>query len=262
MLRTTAKGFADLWRSLGGSRTGFGPKSVADHWLNHQFGWLPFLSDVRAFYNTCKTIDRHLRQKRRDNGQWVKRSGRLLKSDDSELMYSQANTPGHWPALVTAFYNSPYGGYYIKSSVKKTVWFSGRFRYYLERTDSWRDDARWVAMLFGLRPSPSVIWELTPWSWLIDWCSNVGDNIDNMSSIMFDNLCAKYAYVMGTLENRSESFCSTNFKDAVLNDVWTSSLTWKHRFAASPFGFDLAVGDFSLRQLSILTALGISRLWS
>jgi hypothetical protein len=263
MLRTTALGFRDVWRSMGGSLSGFSPKSVANHFLNTQFGWFPFLSDLRAFYKTQKTLDQALKQLRRDNGKWVRRRGTVTRDYSKENVVEQYNVhAGLWPPLVTYIYSSSAGGYVVSVERQTDVWFSGAFRYWIPgKPDSWEWKIRAISQLFGLQPSPSLLWELTPWSWLIDWCSDAGDAIANMSSIMFDNLCAKYAYVMAhTVQKavyRGWQFCHPV---GSITGEWSATLDRKVRLGASPFGFGLTSSSFSGRQWSILGALGLTRM--
>lgn len=262
MLKTTAKGFHDVWRSMGGSATGFGPKSVANHWLNTQFGWLPFLSDLRSFVEVTKNLDKKLNQLRRDNNQWVRRGGNVLTESESEVVLDQTGAVGLFPALSYFFYETPtMGRRHAVYSRSKHVWFEGRFKYWIPGkpgTLAW--DAKALSQIYGLRPGPSVLWELTPWSWLIDWCTDAGDAIANLDSIMFDNLCAKYAYSMATTKH-SVSYTGTNYYlTGAITGSASASYTCKHRAAASPFGFGLTNTDFSARQWSILSALGITRL--
>lgn len=260
MLRATAKGFSDLWRSMGGRRRQFAPRSVANHWLNTQFGWLPFLGTLRDFYTTTKNLDSNLKQIRRDNGKWVRRGGIVNMQKDNDILIDSDTPP--YPQGVTGLYRSPKHGrtLVIRRSTEK-IWFSGAFRYWIPGDpDSWQWKAKAVAVLYGLRPSPSLLWELTPWTWLADWCANVGDIISNMDSITFDNLTAKYAYLMGT-----HTHSVTTYNDAFYSDGSDVSVSWsanyvsKRRVSASPFGFGLPEIDFSLRQWSILAALGISK---
>lgn len=51
MLMTTARLFARLWRKMGGRRRQFKPDGVANHWLNTQFGWRPFIRDLIDFWD-------------------------------------------------------------------------------------------------------------------------------------------------------------------------------------------------------------------
>lgn len=263
MLSTTAKGFAKLWRSMGGNRTGvFGPKSVANHWLNTQFGWFPFISTLRDFHSTTKNLDRHLAQIRRDNGKWIRRRGTVDRTAESEVVYEQTTGTGLFPGVPAALYNGfPYGSGRAVRSYGQRVWFEGAFRYWIPgNPETWQWKAKALASIYGVQPNPSLVWELTPWSWLIDWCSNVGDVIANLSSIAYDGLCAKYAFIMGTTRQSCDYTGTANYDTGPVTKTWSAELVSKRRHAASAFGFGLSDIDFSARQWSILAALGITRL--
>jgi hypothetical protein len=260
MLKTTAKGFRDLWKSMGGSMSGFGPKSVADHWLNTQFGWFPFLNDLRKFHKTTVNLDRRMKQLRRDNNHWVRRGGSVTASSGADEVYSQDLASGLWPVPSSALISYPNGSSSVTIRKSQTVWFSGAFKYWIPSLEGPNWKARALAQIYGALPSPALVWELTPWSWLVDWVSNAGDVISNMTSMAYDNLAARYAYIMGTTTTTSEYRGTLNLLQGPVTGVWTASLTRKQRTGASPFGFGLTGGDFTARQWSILSALGISKL--
>lgn len=262
MLMTSAKGFAALWRGMGGWKKGFGPKSVANHWLNTQFGWRPFLNDLRQFYTSCLNFDKAIKQLRRDNGRWVRRGGTVsTDSWTSVPIDDQGVNIGLYPAGPTAVYQAPYGSRKLVIQYDQRVWFKGSFRYWIPgKPDSWQWKARAVAQIFGLQPNPSLVWELTPWSWLIDWVSDAGDAVANLSSILFDNLSAKYAYIMTHTQKRATFTGGANFVSGKRSADWYAQVERKQRSVGSPFGFGLSPGDFSARQWSILAALGLTRL--
>lgn len=258
MLKDTAIGFRDAWKSFGGTWNNKS-RALSNHWLSTQFGWLPFVSDLRKFYRTYQTINAQLERIRRYNGQWQKRGGSIVDSSDTTLVGSSSIYSGHWPALVTALYNSPQGSYAAVLHSTTRVWFEGSFRYWIPNIDTPLWSARAVAELYGALPNPALIWELTPFSWLVDWCSNLGDILSNMDTGWADNLAAKYAYVMKSTEVTGEfsSFC--NLRGGLLHDCWTFPISWKSRAGASRFGFSLTESEFSVRQWSILAALGIQK---
>lgn len=261
MLRTTAKFFSDLWRSMGGSRTSFSPKSVADHWLNTQFGWLPFISDLKKMYKTYKSLDTILSQLIRDNNRWIRRRGTVKKDESYEIWRSQSTT-AHFPILTTYLYQpGGTGSHQIWQRKSQNIWFEGSFKYYIPKIGSvtWRESA--IRQIYGLEITPSLVWELIPWSWLVDWFTNVGDVISNLCVPgPVENLVSNYAYVMGDTQWTYDVDSTLRLSGGPYTDRWSIPLRRKHRCKASPFGFGLTSTDFSLRQWSILAALGISRL--
>lgn len=261
MLKGTANAFHDTWRAMGGSRSGFTPKKVADHWLNTQFGWLPFINDMRKFYNTQKKLERILDYIQRNNGHWVRRGGTVRQVQDSDVIYESDTVSAHLPTLTSQFYADPQapGSQRRTRLTSERVWFEGKFRYWIPRigTPKWRRNT--VRQLFGGTISPSVLWEATPWSWLVDWFSNAGDVYANMNTGWAENLAAKYAFVMGTTEKSVVVDSTLRMNGGPLTHTWEFGYHRKHRVPANPFGFGLTWDDLSARQLSILGALGVSR---
>lgn len=263
MLRTTAKGFSDAYRRQFGRSPKASAKKAADHWLNTQFGWLPFLSDMRKFYKTWHTSDKMLKQLVKDNGQWIKRGGTIVTDESQSLYSSNDKTCNHRPALQALYFvgnKSNAGTSRITLVQRSKVWFEARFRYYIPDIQDVIWSKRALAHLYGLDVNPCLLWELTPWSWLVDWFSNVGDVISNLDTGFITNLAAKYAYVMGTTEKCYRVTSTANFLQGPHTVTWDFSLMRKARVAANPFGFNLTWSALTPRQWSILSALGISRL--
>jgi len=262
MLQTSAKGFAQLWRSMGGSRTAFGPKNVADHWLNTQFGWMPFLNDLCKFKQTYDKADDYYNRARRNNGRWVRRHGTVVDDVESELLLREERNTAHNPLLDSYFYAPGLyqtGNYTVSRVKTEKAWFTGRFRYWVPNIDSVQFKDSFLRQLYGLNVSPSLVYELTPWSWLADWFSNAGDVLSNADNGWASNLVSNYAYTMMSREVSVEVNSLHALLGNPLNDTWNFSISFKGRSVAHPFGFGVLDGDLSARQQSILAALGISR---
>jgi len=286
MLMTTGKGLRDLYRSMGGKTSITGqmkPGPVADHFLNHVFGWVPFLKDVGSTIDTAKHKDRRLAQIKRDNGRTIRRGGPVFQSDEIINLDHHENdaAPMVWPPINGNMLRFPYPANQAKwgatttyARVIDSVWFKGAFRYYWPELDPLLEKHKSVAMqnldslrvqmhLFGATISPVHIWQATPWTWLYDWFTNVGKVLDNINSMLTENLYAKYAYVMRTrdLTVANDSVIHL-WDDTAPVDVfchWEQKLLTKDRTEANPFGFSLSHSDLSVKQLAILAALGITR---
>lgn len=260
MLKDTAKFFTNAWRAAGGTLKK-PSRALANHWLSTQFGWLPFINDLRKFHRTYVTMNERIAQIRRNNGRWVRRGGTVMEDNDSTVISSSSTATGHWPSLPSYLYkNSQVTGSQTKSLHRITrVWFEGSFRYWIPNIESRTWEKRAVAELYGAMPNPALVWELTPFSWLVDWMSNVGDVVANMDNGWADNLVARYAYVMKSVEVVGEFTSTCDLKDTTLHNSWDFLVSWKTRGGASRFGFGLTEANFSPRQWSILAALGIQR---
>jgi len=263
MLMTTADAFRVRWRDVYRQNSGKkAQKAAANHWLNTQFGWLPFVSDLRKFIKTSFELEKRMKRISDHNGKWQRRGGTMVEEDDGRIFYTRSGA-GLQPILGTSYYNYPYGktSYYVHYTRK--VWFKAKFRYYLKAFSPEAGKYGHIDRfnrLYGLELTPSLVWELIPWSWLSDWCNTMGDSIANSTAINDDDLAAKYAYIMETVSQRIDTTGTNYLKSGAVSLTASSTLERKKRVAASPFGFGLSFGDFSPRRLSILGALGLSRL--
>jgi hypothetical protein len=115
--------------------------------------------------------------------------------------------------------------------------------------------------ILGLDLTPSTLWNLAPWTWAVDWFSNAGDVISNMSDWQDDGLVLRYGYMM---EHSRATYAYTFEGPTGLNGslrpqpvVYVSES--KRRVKATPFGFGLTWGGLTPIQLAIAAALGISK---
>jgi hypothetical protein len=123
-----------------------------------------------------------------------------------------------------------------------------------------------MARIYGLRPSPAVVYNAIPWTWLIDWFSNLGDIIDNLDAGVADRLAADYLYVMRETTYRRERnvrgalYSSFDLKQYQYNLTSTAIMSVKTRIKGSPFGFGVNPNSLTDHQIAILGALGLSHL--
>jgi hypothetical protein len=117
-------------------------------------------------------------------------------------------------------------------------------------------------LLYGLELSPEVVWNLAPWSWLIDWVAEVGPLMINVSAFSQDGLVLRYGYVMEEnfrrvtrINQRANVPRGTDLPREV-RETFTGKRLMRRK--ATPYGFGLDFGGFSARQWSILGALGIT----
>jgi len=241
-------------------------------YLSWEFGWKPFLRDLTAWLDSIQKLDEQIAQLKRDNGRRMRRGGTLFHTNTSDTVSAAAPIFGCRPT------------YYTINSCKKTtvtderVWFCGSFRYYI----SGLDNPKWgkfkaIRKLWGLEPTPELVYELLPFSWLVDWFADFGSLVSNLVSQVNDNLVAQYAYLMRRHEIKIITDCCVSSKlDTTVKtgpDRYTTTTTWtpswatstysqvtKTRVVASPFGFGLDLGALTDYQVAILSALGLSRL--
>jgi hypothetical protein len=277
MLKTTSRGFHDVWSSMGG-REGLPvmhPKSVADHFLNHQFGWVPFVNDLIKFYDAYQRSDEYIARITRDNGRWVKRKvmvdklfSDVLLRRDYDPMLSPTGENMNQISSQRQIDGIPCWGFCdTRLQSETTVWAEGSFTYYRPEFDPsllgfssrWSNTKR-LLDLYGARINPSVLWKITPWSWLIDWFTSLGRNIQIATAWAQDSVASKYAYIMRSDSETVRQSHIRFFQSGPLFISWDRSRVIKQRVdAGSPYGFNLSWDHLSPTQFAILGAIGISR---
>jgi hypothetical protein len=114
--------------------------------------------------------------------------------------------------------------------------------------------------LLGLRESNAsnaMWWELSPFSWLVDWFVNVGSVLDNRH--MFDDLglVMNYGYVMVEQIRSTTTTIRTSDGETFGSQA---RFVLKSRRRANPFGFGVTDSALSPFQISILGALATNGL--
>lgn len=281
MLTKTARDFHGSWKLLSGSdgslrNAVMTPKSVANTFLNHQFGWVPFLKDlediIRLYLNGVEYIDRLTR----DNNRWVKRRWTFLDQTAHVLTsssYTPVDSPSGWQ--WDSFHvlgpirggGENYTAWELYTDTYDRVWAEGSFKYYRPEFDMTSTDYysrlstiyRYLT-IYGARISPSLIYKVTPWSWLIDWFTNLGDLIDQITDWGQDSIVARYMYLMRKSVRTVSLNVTHFFHDGTQTFKWDRFIDTKtRREAQSPYGFDLDWSLLSPLQLAILAALGLSK---
>jgi len=247
-----------------------GFKALGHEYLNVVFGWEPFLRDLRSLYGLWKDIDKRLAQIIRENGRGIRRKATIAKDRTQTVSSSHFALPfihvGGNPGTIAPGTTD----YKVTTTTTTRAWFVGRFQYYIPDVGSSQWTARAREALFGAKPTPSLLWNVLPWTWLIDWFSNVGDTVNNLNSGWAENLTCKYSFVMKRTDTEvvAEAKVQMNGSHTALNN-WApvdfpfrsrSGLTEKARVGGgNPFGLNVQLPSLSAKQLAILGALGISR---
>jgi len=227
-------------------------------------------------YYLWQTIDKRIAQLIRENGKSINRKATL--EQDTTTVEGDPGFDPDWPYVWVT--GGPSGtfpfirGHSTWQGQRKTttrVWYAANYRYYVPDIGSSQWDRRARLALFGALPTPELLWEVLPWSWLIDWFSNVGDVISNMSTNAVDNLVQNYAYTMKHVTTQvvltSDSYhpssspgSAAHWPERSVHATSTYTVETKLRDGTgNPFGLNVKLSSLSTYQLSILAALGISR---
>lgn len=274
MLKQTSKGFFDIWKRMGGSTTStvMHPKKVAQHFLNHQFGWVPFISDINKAVEIQIFHQQFIDDLIAGNDVWIKKSRRLHENETRTRITLNTFSNGFEPNLgqlckgETVSGSITFGWHELYKVMTDIVWASGEFKFYrpeFDRSHLMFDDnmnkIRQLMILHGLRINPSLVYKLTPWTWLIDWFSNTGRVVDSLNAVAEDGVVARNLYVMEHTTYTIEQISHCNFYTGPQAFHWSRIVDSKQRaHAGSAFGF-IPPASLSGKQIAILGALGLDR---
>lgn len=252
---------AQLYKARGNKRQAV--QEAGGEYLNIAFGYLPLLTAIRDTAKAVMTADEHIEQLLRDSGKNIRRSYTFpTERTITEEKLSTSSFP--WPSL-TLYHWTNSGIQPVKhTSVERRVWFDGCYTYYMDPRvlTGLRGYAEKARLLYGLTINPSVVWNLLPWSWLIDWFAGVGPIMDNLSTFTRDGLTLRYGYTMEHIRvTQTQSYPGLVTPGGNMPKRSTITLQGerKLRREQSPFVIGLQGTGLNLRQAAILTALGIKR---
>jgi hypothetical protein len=253
------QGKGNFFRGLGGD------------YLNAQFGWVPFEKDLEQILFSVVHSAKILTQFQRDSGRIVRRGyGWPPKITSSitpvgnvkvQLGGNTLSAPEYW-ANSSAVQN---GQGFFESRVSESYWFSGAFTYYLDPgkdlVGKMKRFEQLANQLLGTRITPAVLWQLLPWSWLVDWYVSVTGALKTQALFQNDGLVMKYGYLMRTTQAvNTISVTGLGFNGSTNASCSSSKIILKkERVQGTPFGFGVNPNSFTGFQWSILAALGLSK---
>lgn len=236
-------------------------KRGAGEYLNWEFGWKPLLGDLGDFIDARQNADRYWQQTLRNSNRPVSRKFVL----DPVVSTTVTDTGNQYPTPSGITQMHLNAGKGRRETITSTqYWFKGVFRYNIPDSPSVPDKVRRklaeLRTVYGLSIDPYTLWNLVPWSWLIDWVVDFGGLMKALSLIGSDGLVLQYGYLMEhkTVTVR-DHVTGHRYYDGTSGDTVTTTLREsKRRVRASPFGFGVNEDSLTPRQYAILAAIGIS----
>lgn len=243
-------------------REGAGTAShLGSRYVGLEFGIKPMLSDIQKLAEAVNRSGPVLRQFARDSGRVVRRAAsNTLSEVESSYTTRWTGFGVNAPELETK-------GQLIRRTTIRTF---ANFEYFvadpsgfLGRVENYAQKSQ---HLLGLKLNASLAWELTPWSWLIDWHADIGGLLAYQESVADDHLVARRCgYVL-------ESTNIYQFSARLLNPGTASAETFssrgtfgqstslvQQRRSGSPYSFALNQGVDTPRRAAILASLAATR---
>jgi hypothetical protein len=246
-------------------------RSLGKEYLNITFGWKPFLSDLYKILRQMLDISEEIRKYESISGLQVHRRYDFPPIVDTSstslgsaryLNFGGGSNIASWDELYDG---NPARPLLITDTSYERIYFVGMFQFalgpdkgLLGKIEAFEQLAN---KLLGTRITPAVLWELTPWSWLIDWFFEVQNAITAAGLLTSDGVLMRYAYLMReTLKSTAYTVSGVPFVDGPSGPVTTTSyIRKKERVRGTPFGFGISLEDISPLQWAILGALALSK---
>jgi len=247
-------------------------RSLGKEYLNITFGWKPFLNDLYKIIHEMLSINEEIRKYSAISGIATDRRYDFLPIESSSsselppgryLSMGPGSNIGAWPELYSGSMDRPLT---MSSSLSQRIYFTGNFVFALGPSKGLLGQLeafeQLANKLLGTRITPTVLWELTPWSWLVDWFVGVQDAISAAGLQLDDGVLMRWAYLMR--ETRASNTWSVNADNFYVfgpsgSISATTHFVKKERVRGTPFGFGLNPAAFTGNQWAILAALAISK---
>ncbi len=256
-------------------------KMGASEFLNYVFGIAPTARDLAKLADSLMNLSQRILQIQRDVGRGVRRKYSYpIRSKDVTFASSDLSSYGQ---ILLAQRSNAYGALASDdiarsiSGVQSTELhaheeirdhFNGSFTYFLPRIPGFEARAsRYMAAmnkLYHLQPSALAVYNLTPWSWLLDWCVDISSILRTNQAAQDDNLVINYGYItrvgIRTLRQSTTVSASSGISSGPTTVHTIRRAFRMTRMRANPYGFVPPIGsEFTPMRLAILLALGISR---
>jgi len=239
-------------------------KILADQYLAYQFGWKLLLQDIKNLIKTPEAVAKQLNLLLDRNG--LDQTFRhTFKGRDSSVTGNLSFGCEMFGGEMAVTRNGPYTN---KWNIKTAV----NYRLDFPRSDIPRLRSDLTVRLWGLDANPEDVYNIIPWTWLIDWFSGCGDYIALINYIDSDRSLVNWAFLTYTSVGNAALTATTRTTttesyscDRVgytrsydTTHTFTASLGWKYvkRISANSLG-KLHGPDVALNshQQSILGAL-------
>lgn len=256
-------------------------KTMGSDYLNVVFGWQPLINEIASVIKVGMSLDRLVyyesyRRKRQYDG-ISSRTNSSISLDFSGHGTIPAYTyPTHiqrsGTGTSTLDLNLPFEANGLETLKKEDYHLTSRYTGLAKptlRANYHNDRAMDIIKELGILDDPRFLWDLTPWSWFVDWFTTMGDSVSNAAtySPKKGKYAIDYAYVTSkhtveerlSLGRRGSSWLWGYASLAPRTAVSTAISVTKWRDRATPYGFGTRMGSLTAGQFGILTALGLAR---
>lgn len=235
----------DLIKSAGDSII----RKIASGNLKYQFALKPLISDLRALLDFQKHFSDREKELTALNSSGLRRTRQLWSSSISLNDSLTANSSPSWCLLKydrTRVTTSKVWGH--------VKWFPQSQGIPKSRDDIAKDARRAV---LGLTLDPVTAWELIPWSWLVDWCSSVGNYLQSQRNIV--GAIPSTPLIMETKRTTTRFTCTSDPTGLFVGKVEPLFYRESKTRQSASASISASLPVLTLRQLSILGSISVLR---
>lgn len=227
------------------------PRSVANQFLSWEFGWKPLISDLAKIIDFTYLVDNRVKEID------ALRQGGLQRSqtgwEDVSSTWTSGTTYASWLYGTVATYK-------ITQNTQRKKWASMVWKPTVDLSGLTDDEVRSLAQkaVYNQSLAPQTLWQIMPWSWLIDWFTNIGDIVEGSRNLV-PATSSEYCVMIQTTSRLTSAYWVYNPFGATISLGPAESL-WKYRTPISGYSLEANLPFLDSRRLSILASLAIQRL--
>lgn len=156
-------------------------RALADAHLSYSFGIAPFITDVKRFYHTLKTLNERIAWLEANHDKVLIRRNRIKLGNTNFV----GGTEQHYPGNMGAYYSGTWGAGTVDFRITRrwivppTLYGTLKYRYALTSTVPLKDQISTYLSAFGVEKNPKIVWDAIPFSFLVDWVVDVGEFLES-----------------------------------------------------------------------------------
>lgn len=221
-------------------------KYVNSQHLNYNFGWKPFIKDVKNVFKGLSSFEDRLKGfVAKQNTEMTRRVRDSVAEVNSTGVY-QSLSNGYWKSDVIRKYNVlPASSFQYSYSIPNYSDRELRVRAYLDT--------------LGLHVNPANVWAVLPWSFVVDWFVNVGQNLDRFSNDWVQPWVNLHQACHSQKIEATSEWTTTFLPKGQSVKTQTCSMRTYRRVVGIPQGMSLDAGTLDSDKIRLLLSLFASR---
>lgn len=223
------------------------PSNPAEDWLNYNFGWRPFVSDISSIYSVADWMHSRAKMMRGFSPIITRRSNlgsNISVTRNNNIVFDSTITSWFGTDKITTTTKKWCVSHWVKDPMRFNAALSTDHQYLRRHA-------------LGLNFAFSHLWDAMPWSWLVDWFTDAGSVIhalQNRMGIRFLN-----ASVMTNTRAVREIWPKPPRRDNMTSGSAQIAKETKSRSPTTPSILPSSIPYLGTGQLATLAALAVTR---